>query len=248
MSDWLFDLGNSRFKFAARHARGAGAMQAWAHGAEAMDAAAVAALPRGDTAYVASVAAPALTAAVLDALRARFGQVRVARSAAACAGVRIAYAQPDRFGVDRFLALLAAHGAGDVLVVGIGTALTVDLLDRHGQHHGGRIAPSPTTMRQALQQRAAQLPAEGGTYREFADDTADALASGCDGAALALIERSLQQGQALLSRRPRLLLHGGGAPALLPWLDAAEHRPSLVLDGLALWAAQPNHDAAQGAG
>ncbi|MEB1529914.1 type III pantothenate kinase [Xanthomonas sp. WHRI 7945] len=236
MSDWLFDLGNSRFKFAALERGRAGAVQAWAHGAEAMDAAAVAALPRGDTAYVASVAAPALTAAVLDALRTRFAQVQVARTEAACAGVRIAYAQPQRFGVDRFLALLAAHGGGDVLVVGVGTALTLDLLDRDGLHHGGRIAPSPTTMRQALQQRAAQLPAEGGDYREFATDTADALASGCDGAALALIERSLQQGEALLTRRPRLLLHGGGAPPLLHGLPAAEQCPSLVLDGLALWA------------
>jgi type III pantothenate kinase len=246
MSDWLFDLGNSRFKFAALDGARVGTVQAWAHGADAMDAAAVAALPRGDTAYVASVAASALTATVLDALRSRFAQVQVARTAAACAGVRIAYAQPHTFGVDRFLALLAAHGAGDVLVVGVGTALTLDLLDRDGLHHGGRIAPSPTTMRQALQQRAAQLPAEGGQYREFAADTADALVSGCDGAALALIERSLQQGAALLARRPRLLLHGGGAPALLHALPAAEQRPSLVLDGLALWA--QTHAAAERAG
>jgi len=246
MSDWLFDLGNSRFKFAALERGGAGPVQAWAHGAETMEAAAVAALPRGDTAYVASVAAPALTAAVLDALRARFAQVRVARTEAVCAGVRIAYAEPQRFGVDRFLALLAAHGGGDVLVVGVGTALTVDLLDRDGLHHGGRIAPSPTTMRQALQQRAAQLPAEGGAYREFATETTDALASGCDGAALALIERSLQQGRALLGRPPRLLLHGGGAPALLHALPSAEQRPSLVLDGLALWARAHAAGAAAG--
>ncbi|KLD77762.1 type III pantothenate kinase [Xanthomonas hyacinthi] len=246
MSDWLFDLGNSRFKFAALEHGRAGAVQAWAHGAEAMDAAAVAALPRGEAAYLASVAAPALTARVLDALRARFARVQVARTAAICAGVRIAYAQPHKFGVDRFLALLAAHGGGDVLVVGVGTALTLDLLDRDGLHHGGRIAPSPTTMRQALQQRAAQLPAEGGDYHEFAADTADALASGCDGAALALIERSLQRGEALLARRPRLLLHGGGAPPLLHALPAAEQRPSLVLDGLALWAQA--HAAAAAAG
>lgn len=236
MSDWLFDLGNSRFKFAALQNGQAGTVQAWPHGAEAMDAAAVAALPQGDIAYVASVAAPALTATVLETLRSRFAQVQVASTEAACAGVRIAYARPQAFGVDRFLALLAAHGGGDVLVVGVGTALTVDLLDRDGLHHGGRIAPSPTVMRQALQQKAAQLPAEGGEYHEFAADTADALASGCDGAAVALIERSLQQGEALLGRRPRLLLHGGGVPPLLHALPPAEQRPALVLDGLALWA------------
>jgi len=91
-------------------------------------------------------------------------------------------------------------------------------------------------MRQALHQRAAQLPASGGSYREFADDTDDALASGCDGAAVALIERSLRQGQELLGRAPALLLHGGGAPALQELLPQARAHPALALEGLALWA------------
>ncbi|RXY90266.1 pantothenate kinase, partial [Salmonella sp. 3DZ2-4SM] len=36
MSDWLFDLGNSRFKFAPLQGDRAGDVQAWAHGAEGM--------------------------------------------------------------------------------------------------------------------------------------------------------------------------------------------------------------------
>ncbi len=123
-----------------------------------------------------------------------------------------------------------------MLVVGVGTALTIDLLDANGQHHGGRISASPTTMREALHARAVQLPATGGDYSEFANDTADALASGCDGAAVALIERSAQQAQTLLGVAPSLLVHGGGAPALMPLLPGADYHPSLVLDGLARWA------------
>lgn len=243
MSDWLFDLGNSRFKFAPLREDGrAGDVQAWAHGVQAMSEDLAAALPRGDTAWVASVAAAALTEDVIAHLRTRFAQVRVARTRGECAGVRVAYAQPQKFGVDRFLALLGARAGGHVLVAGVGTALTVDLMDAEGQHRGGRIAASPTTMREALHQRATQLPASGGDYAEFANDTADALASGCDGAAVALIERSLQQ--ASLALGPvRLLLHGGGAPALLPLLPGAEHHPSLVLDGLAVWAAHHPTDA-----
>ncbi len=237
MSDWLFDLGNSRFKFAPLQGVRAGDVQAWPHGAEAMPAAALEALPSGDTAYVASVAAASLTAAMLDVLQTRFRTVRVARTQAECAGVRIAYADPARFGVDRFLALLAVAARREaVLVAGVGTALTIDLLDAQGQHHGGRIAASPTTMREALHARAVQLPATGGTYSAFANDTADALASGCDGAAVALIERSREQGAAVLGTLPALLVHGGGAPALLPLLGDARFQPSLVLDGLARWA------------
>jgi len=237
MSQWLFDLGNSRFKFASLREDGhVGDVQAWAHGTDMLREGSEDALPRGEVAWVASVAAPALTAQVVEWLQRRFARVEIAHTLGECAGVRVGYAEPRRFGVDRFLALLGARRQGAVLVAGVGTALTIDLLDASGQHHGGRIAASPTTMREALHQRAAQLPAAGGDYAEFANDTADALASGCDGAAVALIERSLQQ--AVVRLGPvRLLLHGGGAPALLHLLPGAEHRPSLVLDGLATWAA-----------
>ncbi|MBD9369663.1 type III pantothenate kinase [Xanthomonas sp. XNM01] len=236
MSDWLFDLGNSRFKAAPLRDDGqVGAVRVWAHGAERLEQGGPA-LPDGATAWLASVASPALTAQVVDALAARFARVELIRVEAECAGVRIAYADPARFGVDRFLALLAAHAlGGPALVVGVGTALTIDLLDASGRHHGGRIAASPTVMRQALQARAAQLPASGGRYSEFADDTADALASGCDGAAVALVERSLDQGRRLLGTQPVLLLHGGGAPDLSPLLPQAHPQPTLVLDGLAAW-------------
>ena len=237
MSDWLFDLGNSRFKFAPLQGNRAGSVQAWAHGAEAITASALDALPRGDTAWVASVAAPALTEDVMQILQGRFDKVQVARTLPRCAGVTVAYARPEKFGVDRFLGLLAvAPAQKSVLVVGVGTALTIDLIDADGLHHGGRIAASPTVMREALHARAVQLPASGGDYAEFANDTADALASGCDGAAVALVERSLRQAQILLGALPELVIHGGGALPLLPLLADADYRPALVLDGLARWA------------
>ncbi|WP_372016256.1 type III pantothenate kinase [Pseudoxanthomonas sp. 10H] len=240
MSDWLFDLGNSRFK-AARWETGGGIgdVLAWPHGADALVAgdASQGPLPRGRHAWLASVAAPALTAQVLALLRERFEQVHVARTLAECGGVRVAYAQPQRLGVDRFLALLGARTiGGDVLVAGVGTALTIDLLGADGRHHGGRIAASPTLMRQALHQRAVQLPAAGGVYAEFADDTEAALASGCDGAAVALVERSLREAADRLGRVPPLVMHGGGAGPLLPLLPQAALRPALVLEGLATWA------------
>jgi len=58
---------------------------------------------------------------MLDQLQRRFEHVHVVRTSAECAGVRIAYAKPEKFGVDRFLALLAAAKAQrPVLVVGGG--------------------------------------------------------------------------------------------------------------------------------
>src|SRR3546814_11649452 len=79
-------------------------------------------------------------------------------------------------------------------------------------------------------------PASGGRYVEFGDDTDDALESGCTGAALALVERSLQAAATQAGATPTLLLHGGGGEALHAHLPHAVHAPTLVLEGLARWA------------
>lgn len=237
MTTWLFDLGNTRLKFAALQADGMpGDTVAIAHdeGSEWLQA-----LPRGEVACIASVATPARRVALLDGLRrAGFARVHRVHSQARLGGVRIAYAEPGHLGVDRFLAMLAARPAGPVLLVGVGTALTCDLLDAEGLHRGGRIAPSPMLMREALHARAVALPVHGGTYAEFADDTVHALASGCDGAALALVEHSLDAAQHLLGTRPTLWLHGGGAQALRGRMPAHAWVPDVVLRGLARWHAQ----------
>lgn len=234
---WLFDLGNTRLKFAPLQGDAVGAVQAMPH-AQLLAEDAREHLPHGTVARVASVAAPAIGDALLRRLSARFDRIEVARPLPRCGDVRIAYPVPGHLGVDRFLTLLAAHARGGAaLIVGVGTALTIDLIDADGLHRGGRIAPSPALMREALQARVRQLPAEGGGYAEFADDTPDALASGCEGAALGLVERSLAQARLLLGTPPRLLLHGGGADALRARLpDATEAAPVLVLEGLAAWA------------
>ena len=240
MSAWLFDFGNSRLKCAPLHDDGRiGDSVAFDHDTQALPDGWIDALPpRIDAAYIASVAPEPLRVQLLDALTRRSARIMLARTVPALAGVRIAYAQAHKLGVDRFLALLAAHarGAGPWLVAGVGTALTIDLLDADGRHRGGRIAPSPALMREVLQRRVSQLPALGGDYAEFADDTQAALASGCIGAALGLIDCSRRAAEALLEIPPRLLLHGGGAAALLPLLADVESTPGLVLEGLAVWA------------
>ena len=238
MSTWLFDLGNTGLKFACwRNGQledvrrvdhdGAGFASDW-----------TAQLPaRFDSAWIASVGPPALLVELIDALTARGRRISLARTQSHFAGVHIAYANPASLGVDRFLALLAARArGGHWLVVGVGTALTIDLLDANGMHHGGRIAPSPTLMRESLHARARQLPLVGGSNVMFAADTASALTSGCEGATLALVEQSLHAAAALLGQPPRVLLHGGGAAALAPALPDATIAPSLVLEGLAQWS------------
>ncbi|MGV8940627.1 MAG: type III pantothenate kinase [Lysobacter sp.] len=238
---WLFDLGNTRLKCAPLMADGrAGEVIAIDHRNGALAGAMDRHLPPSlDVAYLASVVDSVLRVEVLQALAERCRRISIARTQSRWGRFAIAYADPARLGVDRFLAMLAAQRdcRSAVLVCGIGTALTVDLVDATGRHRGGRIAPSPTLMREALHERIIQLPASGGSYGEFGIDTLDALAAGCEGAALGLIGRSLVMAERELGMAPAVYLHGGGVPALLPQLPSARWVPQLVLDGLAQWAA-----------
>lgn len=246
MTTWLFDLGNTRLKYAPLHDDGSvGDVVAIAHEGTSLPVDWDAALPAHfDSAALTTVGSTALRTALLDALTTRCGRISIARTVPRFGDLRIAYTQPETLGADRFLAMLGARARDTLshknrpwLVVGIGTAITLDLIDADGLHRGGRIAPSPALMREALHARATQLPEHGGARVAFADNTPDALRSGCDGAALGLIREAMDAGGALLGTLPQLLLHGGGVEALR---DALPHEyisaPALVLEGLARWA------------
>jgi type III pantothenate kinase len=238
--NWLLDLGNTRLKRASFDAGRRGPLLAQAH---AGDAAAVLAgigpANPGARAWLASVAPAPLTSAVEAGLQARgYAVVRV-RTQPQALGVRIAYADAERLGVDRFLGLLGAHARADGpwLLASIGSALTVDLLGRDGTHQGGLIAPSPAHMREALASRFPVLAGAPGQVHAWAADTGDAVASGVIAAAAGLLERCHRQAQAVVGQPPTVLLTGGGADEVRPWLPfAVESVPELVLDGLARFA------------
>jgi type III pantothenate kinase len=240
---WLVDLGNTRAKWSRFDGRRTGPVAALAHDApDFLDrfAAALGPPQPGDGFLLASVAAASLTDAVLRRLADAGHHGERVHVRPEALGVRIAYADPARLGVDRYLAMLAAHARGDGpwLLVSVGSALTVDLLGVDGTHAGGLIAPSPGHMRQALAQRFPALAVEGGDLGEWAADTGDALASGALAAAAGLVERAHRLARARLATDPTVLVSGGGAApvqAALPFPSERVEAP--VLDGLARLAA-----------
>ncbi len=242
--DWLFDFGNTRVKWAMA-AKGAlrGPVRAHAYDGAAWHLALAAdlALHGGvpERAWIAAVASDAAVATVVSLLRARWPHLDPLRvvTPARGAGVRVAYAEPVRLGVDRYLAMVGARARGrrDWLVVGAGTALTIDLLDAGGTHHGGLIAPAPTLMIEAIERCTARVRVDRDSERvEFATDTAAALYSGAWNAAIAVVERAAKQAAILLGRGPpSMLLHGGAAERLARMLPQPVLAPALVLEGLA---------------
>lgn len=238
----LVDLGNSRCKWALSVG---GALQppaAFAHS----DASVTADLEREwkrvpaiDAILVASVAPLAIDVEIETFARQRFGVApEFVRSPAAALGIRNAYAEPQRFGIDRFLGLAAIHAraARAQVLVGVGTAMTLDALDAHGTHLGGWILPSPALMRAAVLARTARVGVADGMLADFATNTADALHSGSLHAASGAVEHFVAKASRKLGLSPEVVLTGGGAVELAPLLPGAERRDDLVLEGLALWA------------
>ncbi|MEO7068347.1 MAG: type III pantothenate kinase [Rhodanobacter sp.] len=241
----LLDLGNTRLKWALAEP----ASQAWvAQGAVDWQddvAAALASAWAGMALPVEVVAASVVASARETELAAIVFRLLGAaplwmRTPASACGVINAYPEPQRLGVDRFLALLAAYAdqRAPCVVVNVGTALTLDALTADGLHLGGLIAPSPALMQQALSTAAARVPlTREGTVVELADNTADAVASGCWQAAVALVERFAMRMTDRLGGAPSLILGGGDAERLASLLSVPAHVSSdAVLRGLALWA------------
>lgn len=243
---WLLDLGNTRLKFARADASGLGPVGALAHGEAGFDAAlqdALAPTLPGEAAWLASVAPEAIRERVEAAFDARGLRPQRVVTRAECAGVRIAYADPSRLGVDRFLGLLAARArGGDQLVVSYGSAITVDLLDAHGRHHGGLIGIAPGHAQQALAERFPALD-RGHVIAApaFGTDTPEAVAAGARAQALGLVLAAWDDACVALGRPPALLIGGGDAAAFAHALarrlsTEVVHREAMVIDGLRVYA------------
>ncbi|MDR3389382.1 MAG: type III pantothenate kinase [Rudaea sp.] len=235
----LIDLGNTRLKWALWNGTELHPGGAVVHaGNVPVDFAALwKDVQNVDAVFVASVAGRALEDGLAHHLRDRFGvEPRFPVSVTAACGVRNAYAQPERLGVDRFLGLIAAHAQHrqPTVIAGCGTALTLDALATDGRHLGGLIAPSPALMRAALRGNTARLAVnDEAQVVEVADNTADAIESGTRLAGVALIERFVAQSAKHFDVVPALILTGGGAQGLAE-LITLPHRieADLVLRGL----------------
>ncbi|MEI6706608.1 MAG: type III pantothenate kinase [Methylococcales bacterium] len=176
----------------------------------------------------------ALVMAVAVSLWADINIVRVS-SQAQSLGLTNAYLHPEKLGVDRWLALIAARHfyAVPACVVDCGTAITVDLIDADGHHLGGLISAGLALMKKSLAHGTDALPFSDTSYPlEAANFTEAAIYSGTLLAAVGLIEQVLAK-----HGNVSVILTGGDAALIAPHLSIkAIVDPNLVLRGLAIVA------------
>lgn len=237
----LIDLGNTRLKWRDWDGQSLGPVVTSPHQQGQLGPDFMAALAKREApgaAVVSCVARPTLRKALLDALTHAAIESDWPLSPSHGLGLTNSYTQPERLGVDRFLALAAAYAKSGkaCCVIDIGTATTVDLCDDNGHHQGGLIAPGPVPLSQALRQQTAlphadnQLPESLG----WAANTEQALQLGALHTACGFIERSFKLAHQQLGCEFAWLT-GGGAALLAPYLDIPIQRDDdLIFDGLIL--------------
>jgi type III pantothenate kinase len=161
-------------------------------------------------------------------------------------GVINGYDHPGRLGTDRFVAQVGARWrcvargeSGPVLVVMIGTAVTVDAMDADGHFLGGLILPGHGIMLRALEGGTAGLRVPTGEVVDFPKNTSDALTSGGTYAITGAIERMHRRLSAHCGRPPHTLMTGGAGWKVSPYLDVPhELVDALIFDGLLVLQAE----------
>lgn len=156
------------------------------------------------------------------------------------AGVTNGYEVPQQLGVDRWLALIAAHHLekGTKCIVDCGTAITLDVLTAEGQHLGGLILPGPIMMQEALIEHTYVLnPLIQKTQKEhltlLAQETRSGITLGTMYAVAGWIEYMIKR----IASIETLIMTGGGTPSLFPFIQRPYHyTPNLVIQGLAIVA------------
>jgi len=156
-------------------------------------------------------------------------------------GVANAYDEPSQLGADRWAALVAARHfcAGPACIIDSGTALTVDLISKEGQHAGGLILPGITLMTAALVENtdAIQAGKQGQLTVFEVHSTEDAVKAGVHAAILGAITHVLAEAREKWGVEPQCVVTGGNAGSLKTGLpESSRHDPDWVLKGLAVIA------------
>jgi type III pantothenate kinase len=244
------DIGNTRLKWAL-YAQPVDGAEPLAHGAEFLENidkladGPWAALPAPTGMLGCCVAADAVKRRVEEQMEELWdvpGEWVVA--SAAEAGLSNGYDHPTRLGADRWVGMigarhrmLASGPARPMVVVMVGTAVTVEAVDADGRFLGGFILPGHGIMLRALESGTAGLHVPTGEVRSFPTNTSDALTSGGTFAIAGAIERMVQHVRRQCGAEPACYMTGGAGWKMAPHMAVPfELVDTLIFDGLLVLA------------
>lgn len=153
-------------------------------------------------------------------------------------GVEVNVPCPEAVGIDRLVAAGEAYRVScrSVLVVSVGTAITVDLVSEAGCFIGGTICLGLQSALWALAERTSFLPEVCLTEppEVLGQDTPGCIRSGVVYGGAGAVDRLINELSLLSEETPQVFLTGGDASFLSPYLGSTHSViPDLVLQGLA---------------
>ena len=152
-------------------------------------------------------------------------------------GLNIKVKNPAGVGADRLLNAVAGirkYGT-PLVVVDLGTAITLDVIDSHGAYVGGTISPGMELGMESLFSRTAKLPqiALEAPERYIGGDTAEAIQSGIVYGCVGMVDTLLENIFREMGGPCRVVATGGHASILTSYSKIVKESDQwLTLDGL----------------
>ncbi len=163
------------------------------------------------------------------------------------AGMPFAIPNPGSVGSDRLINAFAARlqYPCPLIVLDLGTATTVSIVNKAGEFTGGIIAPGIQIQADSLGRGAAQLPSVNlsDLTRDpseltqqipvIGQDTAGCIRSGIVQGTAAMLDGLIERIERELKQPGSLVITGGHAPLVLPFMqNTPVHEPVLLHEGL----------------
>jgi type III pantothenate kinase len=245
----LIDIGNTRLKWGCENngqIEQTGFMDSARLSRSVLDEG-MSSIAKPNSVWVSSVGTPASHKAVVEWLLQRYQlDAHVVNVRQPVAGFSNAYADLDALGVDRWVAAIGARECAqvkdatecalpkDIVVIDVGTAITIDCLTAGNVFQGGVIYPGYRLMHDSLVGGTSGIKSEYfETDQIIGKTTSECVSSGIAFGVAGAVERIVAELQSSIGAAIQILLTGGGAQALLDKtrLDA-RYEPNLVLIGL----------------
>ena len=186
-------------------------------------------LPNNQSIWLSAVAHPQ----IVEAINMNFSDVEVVKTLSHFDSLTIAYKEPLDLGTDRFLAMLGAlkhFPDRNLLIIDVGSALTIDVVNDSGEHKGGLIMPGLEAIRSSFAKFATN--SHNLNSSSLQNSTDEAWLSGTQAM---LISTTKEHITGFESEHPDgiVALTGGSVKSIISELpETVNYFDNLVLDGL----------------
>jgi len=186
---------------------------------------------------VVSSVVPPLTDVVLSAVKKITGKTPMLVGSGMKTGLNIIMDNPKTVGSDLIVDAVAAlkDYPSPIIIIDMGTATTMSVIDRAGNYTGGIIFPGLRVSLDSLSSRAAQLPYIGlnRPTRVIGKNTIDCMKNGILYGNAAMIDGIIDRMEEELGQAASLVATGGLAPSVLPLCrHKINYDEALLLKGL----------------